>query len=552
MRAPHPGALAAIFLLVIFSRRPAQFLSPQVWSEDGLHIVPDFLSRGWRSVFYPLYDYLMVASRLVSGLSLEISVYHYPLVSTLLASGVMAAVGIAIARSPTSLRAPAWCALAVFLVPSDPEVFALPLYAFWWTTLLLLLAALWNDEGRAWGWRIAFIVLAGLSSPVIVLIPPALAARALVVRHRRHEWLAAAVAAVVACIQVAAALGYQHDPGKVPVPAASILQHTLPVLVGKFLAGSWGAKAPMLWTAVILLASVALLHLRKGNDRRTFWTLACLLAGSLAMVAVRVDPVYLDTRSVGPRYFFLPFVLVSWMLVQCVAAAPRSPQGVTGLLLLLAAGANALPVWSRSHVEPGWADHLRSCARFASYPIPILLDGSSRWLRYLELSGNTCAGYMSRGLWPASREDMGLPTFPYAVLEAASAGAGEEPGVLESATMQGADSSRSSLPGYRVIGSFQDSGAATGEVRVQMTRNGRLRYRSGAGGGQILTILGRESEFVSRLPSAPDWVLLEFGNAILPERFVVRIEDRGRAPEEWSAVAIRWPQPPGPESPAKP
>jgi hypothetical protein len=367
--------LAAAFLLLLFSRRPEQLLSPQVWSEDGIHVLGDLLSRGWGSIADPLYDYLLLVPKLVSALSLWISFYHYPLVSTLLSWTVIVAVGVAIARSPTSLRAPAWCALAVFLVPSDPEVFGLPLYTFWWTTLLLLLAALWNDEGRGWGWRLAFIVLGGLSSPVIVLIPPALVARAFVARNSRHEWLAAAVAGLVAGVQVSIAFNYEHGP-RVPVQFASVLQHTLPVLVGKFLAGSWGAKLPLLWAGVVLLATAAVLHVRRGQDRQTFWTLAYLLAGTLAMVAARVDPVYLDTRSIGPRYFFLPFVLIGWILVQCVAAEPRSPRGILGGLLLLAATANAVPVWSRSHVDVRWAEHVRSCARFPSYPIPILLDGT--------------------------------------------------------------------------------------------------------------------------------------------------------------------------------
>ena len=108
------------------------------------------------------------------------------------------------------------------------------------------------------------------------------------------------------------------------------------------------------------------------------------------------------------------------------------------------------------------------------------------------------------------------------------------------------------IPGYRVIGSAGEPEAATGEVRVRMTRNGRLRYRSGSSSGQYLAIVGHEREFASRLPGVPEWVLLEFGNTSLPERFVVRIEDRGPEPEQWSAVAIREQQAPSPASTAKP
>ena len=125
--------------------------------------------------------------------------------------------------------------------------------------------------------------------------------------------------------------------------------------------------------------------------------------------------------------------------------------------------------------------------------------------------------------------------------EGGTAAGGNEAGVLESATMRGADMQRSSIPGYRVIGSYEPSEGSTGEVRVRMARNGRLRYRSGSSSGQVLAIVGHESEFSSRLPSAPEWVLLEFGNGNLPERFVVRIEDQGREPAQWSAVAIKDP-----------
>jgi len=148
---------------------------------------------------------------------------------------------------------------------------------------------------------------------------------------------------------------------------------------------------------------------------------------------------------------------------------------------------------------------------------------------------------MSQGLWPAPRDVGSLPTVPYVQVEGGIAAGSNEAGTLESATMRGADLQRSSIPGYRVIGSYHASEAATGEVRVRMTRNGRLRYRSGSSSGQVLTIVGHESEFSSRLPSAPEWVFLEFGNGNLPEQFVVRIEDQGREPGQWSAVAIREP-----------
>ena len=123
--------------------------------------------------------------------------------------------------------------------------------------------------------------------------------------------------------------------------------------------------------------------------------------------------------------------------------------------------------------------------------------------------------------------------------ELAEAPPGTEPGTLVSTTMTGTDYYRSSVPGYRVIGSFRAAEAETGEVSVRMRRGGQLRYRSGNWSpAQVLTIVGGGNAFSARLPHAANWVLLEFSHSALPAEFVVRIEDQGPG---WSAVAIKGP-----------
>ena len=539
-RLSGTAALGALFALLLFSRRPAQLLSPQVWNEDGTHVLAGLLARGWASLVEPVNGLVIVVPRLVSAVSLWISFYHYPLVSTLISWSLIVAVGIAIARSPTTLRARAWCAVAVFLVPSDPEVFGLPLYTFWWTTLLLLLASVWNDEGKGRYLRLGFILLGGLSSPVVALIVPVLVVRAFAARAPRDEQVAAALAATLACFQ----LFYVVKQGLGPyAPTLSSLAiNTLPVMVGKFAIGSWTGNKALLWVAAVVLLGIAAVHGLKDGERRTFWTLAYLLGGAIALSAGRVDPVYLEPRTVGPRYFFLPFVLLSWLLVQCAAAALRSPRGMLATVGLLAAAVNAVPGWSRSHGDLHWGDIVRTCARFPDYAIPVHFDGNPAKAWHFWLPGRVCADRMSKGLWPAPVDVASLPTLPYLKRDMAHARPGAEWGELVSATMQGADADRSSLPGYRVIGSFHGSDADVGDVKIRMSRGGQLRFRSGpVASGQVLTIVGHEAAFATRVPASPEWVMLDFSNSALPEQFVVRIEDRGRAPGEWSAVAIKAP-----------
>src|SRR6185295_20135258 len=100
---------------------------------------------------------------------------------------------VAVALSPTHLRWPYLCAIAVLTIPVDPEVYGVSLLAFWWAGLLVVLALVWDaDRGAPW-LRAGYLVLGGLSAPVMVPLAPLFVLRALLER-RRSEFIAAGLA----------------------------------------------------------------------------------------------------------------------------------------------------------------------------------------------------------------------------------------------------------------------------------------------------------------------------------------------------------------------
>ena len=153
---------------------------PAVWNEDGSWIVPATIESGWRAIFAPVNGYLIVPSRFITWLALQISFEHYAAVSTALGVFAQALCVSAIAFSPTLLPFRLGMAIAVLLVPTDPECFVLPQYTFWWTTLLAVLAVFWTERHQLV--RSVFVVLGGLSSPLIVAIAPILVLRAAIER----------------------------------------------------------------------------------------------------------------------------------------------------------------------------------------------------------------------------------------------------------------------------------------------------------------------------------------------------------------------------------
>lgn len=530
-----PLAIVA-FTILLASRRWQQLISPQVWIEDGTQVIPGFIHHGWAAFLTPVPDYLITVPKVISALSLAVSFSHYPIISTVLTWLFIIFVALAITLAPTRLQGKFFCAVAVFMVPSDPEVFGLPLYTFWWASLLLLLLALWDETHPSPGWRLAFLLLGGLSSPVILVVLPILYFRAYKFRAVHAERLLAFVATLVAAVQ-----GYfMLRPAAGSIPAlASVVRYTIPTFFGKFLLGNLVANPPWLLLAGVMLLGVIAVWVLRERRSLLAWTLLYLLLGSIASAVVRVDPAVLDPRIGGSRYFLFPFALTFWILIQVLYIA-RSAwlRGFIGVLVITAI-ANAAPVWSHPHADLRWADHVDSCQLFPSYNIPIENFGNPAAVSYLNLPGSSCADLLQRDFLWSTEEMAGRPIFPYTVVEGVGASIGPRPIRVIRRTMTGTDYQKSELPGLRVIGSFDTSDADIGAVSLQLRRGDQFLYRSGPdGGGQSVRIVERGQEFITQLPIAHDWVALDFSNSALPAEFVVIIKDQGRRWGEWSAVAI--------------
>ena len=136
-----------ITVAVLALRQPDQFISPYVWIEDGWYLLRMFLEHGWSNIVQPLAGYQILANKLIVFAALNLSVLWAPEIMLLLVTALTCAVIAAVAFSPTHLRWPLLCALAVLAVPTGPEVFSVSAYAIWWAGLLLLLTPLW-DSGR--------------------------------------------------------------------------------------------------------------------------------------------------------------------------------------------------------------------------------------------------------------------------------------------------------------------------------------------------------------------------------------------------------------------
>ncbi len=387
----------ATFLFVLFARRYAQLLHPQVWDEESNEIA-GYAAHGLAALLTPLNGYFVLAPRAITLLALLVSFSNYPFVSTVIAWAFTLAVLVAVAFSPIYLRGGVLLALAVLLVPTDPEVMGVPLYALWWAGLLLFPALLWRANAPYQRWRYAMIVVGGLSSPLITVMAPLHVIRAAFTRNR-SEIIAAGIAVATSIAQWCALA----TSGPVTVRHASEIFRELPAAIVKFagtyttfsLVGSLGWFGDVVTTVMTLtVGALAVLALRHPAERVLIGTLIALYVATVALSLGRAPLPAFDPVGAGPRYYFYPDALLAWLLLAIVLSAVIDVRArIVAALVLGISAFNTLPVLARTHDLLPWAEPVAQCLAAPGDTvslIPIQYDGHAASAWTMKLSGSEC------------------------------------------------------------------------------------------------------------------------------------------------------------------
>lgn len=380
--------LALATLAILFARRPDQFLHPYVWVEDGTYILKAYAERGFASIIEPVQGYHILISKIIALTAFKASILWTPEIQLWLTVAFTAAVVIAIGLSPTHLPWPFACALAALLVPTNPEIFAVSEMSFWWAGLLLILALLWDpDRGAAW-LRWLYIVLGGLSAPIIVPICALLGLRA-VFERRASEYTATSLAAAAAAVQLITAYGGVDLRGpKFDLPWFELVARQF---FGSFLIGGipYPDKFVLAVTIVFAILFGAAIWFNRARLDRYFVLLALAYLSTCAITVLRHPMVDMHPLVAGPRYYFYPFVLLSWMLLWIAARS-----GAVTRYGLLAICCWAV-LWTgqflqRRHEQLDWRMHIAACQQSQSYTIPVHSTGELATLWPVPLTGEQC------------------------------------------------------------------------------------------------------------------------------------------------------------------
>lgn len=342
---PAPALLVAVAAVLLALRKPWALHTPQLWAEDGSIFLQQDHDWGSRALLEPYNGYLHTLPRLIAWIaSRAADVAWWPAIYNGLAFAITAGLFARLASGRIALPHKPWLLLALPLTvcSAEPIINVTNLQS---VTTLFLLLQLFTAPAVTAAQRagdLAILALVGLNGPFAILFLPLFAWRAW---RERHLDARLALGMVAAC---AAVQGWFLSRGGLALQAATEPFNPLGFLAvhGTRLV-TWplfGPAAVRGWPnvihAVLAVAVIGALLWRavRVAEGRT-WRLPVVVVFTLLLAAswsrARTDLWAAADMTHGDRYFFLPRVLLTWLLIaECFAAERAVAWGARGLCVL--------------------------------------------------------------------------------------------------------------------------------------------------------------------------------------------------------------------------
>jgi hypothetical protein len=317
------GWVLAILAILFALRKPWALHTPQLWAEDGSIFLAFNDLDGLRAFVEPYMGYLHLIPRLVAWIASHTAdPAWWPAIYNGAAFAIALAV-IARTFSPRlNLPGKPWLALAFFLGPQTGEVLFNITNIQWFTAILLVEQALvappTNLRQRITDLAIVFLV--GLTGPFVIAFWPLLAWRWWRDRtgHSLGVLLIATACAITQGVFVLKTGPHFDYPPFNPARFAHIMGQHLAVwpLIGSRWTISLPASVVAIAGAVLTLGLIAF-ALRPSPLRavRGVLVAAFLLIVASVIYRGRTDTWNPQDLFFGERYFFIPRLLLFWLLI---------------------------------------------------------------------------------------------------------------------------------------------------------------------------------------------------------------------------------------------
>ena len=260
-----------------------------------------------------------------------------------------------------------------------------------WGTAPLLFELVFWKEGKSLFFRLFLLTLSSLSSPVCLITLPLFWLRVCLFKKLRSEIVLAVRATVFTVIQVTYILRFSQASLFNPEKTFLII----PKFLGAYAVGNIAPQFNWLLGACVLAFVVCAVIQKRSIIQ---YVLLYLLLATIGTSIYRVDVSILNHIDSGARYFFLPFILLSWLLIQITLDSSTKWIRFIAIGFLAASVINMIPLMTRTHARMHWTDQIFRCLTVEStrYDFPILHDGSETALFYIPFTGDQCRALLEK------------------------------------------------------------------------------------------------------------------------------------------------------------
>lgn len=375
--------LAAAGLL--FLRKPWALITPQLWAEDGPIHLADVDEWGANSFLIPYRGYLHLLPRLIAWFAQQVAdVAYWPFIYSTAAFAITIGMLLRLTSSRLALPGKPWLILSFVLAAHTGEAWFINTKLQWITSFFLLQQVLMDrpvTRAQRFG-DLAIVAVAGLTGPFVIIYLPFFIwhwwrdGR----REDRAVLLTAAGCAVVQlfCIQASTlVLTAQSLPLNLERLFAVIGSR---LVVWPLLGPGLAESLPSLALCSIGVAFIVVLlgwTLRPHPRRRirTYVALTFVAMTGICVWRIRPDTWASPDLVNGDVYFYIPRVLLAWLLIWEFDARPRAVAIAARALAVIALIVQVPSFMRPAPLDFNWAHYSVAIRRGDPASIPILPEG---------------------------------------------------------------------------------------------------------------------------------------------------------------------------------
>lgn len=358
---PRSAAFLGIVLLLMYLRHPGQFIHPQFWVEGSYIYSYAFKGPILDYLFAPIYGYLMIPERLIVLIFTPfLPIEYHPLVCDYVSILLILLMLWYFISTPSRLTHRSIFALTVFISPLDgAEVFNKLLYLMWLLPLSLLFILFRDCTGiskKVFVIDIFWIVVAGLSGPLVIVFVPAYIFIAALKRHK-YFYTVCGFVLLLALVQCYYLVG---DP-KSAVSQSFTLLHLMDILnslLSFVVPQFFIPEVAIHWSLglVLLIAIFSSSYLIKKEGLIELFLMLTIFFSFILSSLIKLYP-YSHYIS-GSRYLYFPYLALTFYFLLIILQRNGSAALILAPMLAFVFYSH-MKLFQLESLDYKWSEHIQ-------------------------------------------------------------------------------------------------------------------------------------------------------------------------------------------------